>query len=54
MLDTKVGKLPAIVDTGAQFLCVRSDVAEYLSLTGDHCSFMPCSVICLLTDGKKG
>ena len=54
MLDPKVGNVPAIVDTGAQFLCVRSDVAEYLYLNGEHCSFMPCSVTCLLTEGKMG
>jgi len=54
MLDPKVGKVPAIVEKGAQFLCIRSDVAEFLSLTGEHCSFMPCSVTCLLTDGNKG
>jgi len=30
MLDLKVGKMPALVDTCAQFSCVRSHVIEYL------------------------
>ena len=49
-----MGKVPAIVDMGVQFLCNRSDVVEYLYMTGEQCSFMPCSATCLLTDGKKG
>jgi len=30
MLELKLGNVLALVDTGAQFSCVRSDVAEYL------------------------
>jgi hypothetical protein len=36
MLQLKGGKWPALVDT-AQFFCVRSDVAEFLYLTGEPC-----------------
>ena len=43
-----------MVDTGAQFSCVRSDVIEYLHLTGEPCSFSMCYLNCLLADGTKG
>jgi hypothetical protein len=52
MLQVKKGKFPALLDTGAQFSCVRSDVAEFLFHSGEPCSFLTCSVPCLLTDGK--
>ena len=42
------------MDTGAQFSCIRSDVIEYLYLRGERCVFSPCSVTCLLADGRKG
>ena len=54
MLDLKLGKVPALVDTGAQFSCIGSDVTEYLYLRGEHCVFSLCSVMCLLADGRKG
>jgi len=38
-LSLKERNIPAIVDTGAQFSCVRSDVIEYLYLTGEPCIF---------------
>jgi hypothetical protein len=31
MLQLKVGKVPALVDTGAQFSCVRGNVAEFVA-----------------------
>jgi hypothetical protein len=49
----KAGKVPALVDTGAQFSCVRADVAEFLYLTGEACEFSLCSVCCVLTDGSR-
>ena len=48
-----MGKVPALVDTGAQFSCVRADVAESLYLTGEPCSFTACSVNCLLADDQR-
>ena len=54
LLNLKIGKIPALVDTGAQFSCIRSDVVEYLYLRGEGCVFSPCSMTCLLADGKKG
>ena len=54
MLSVKERKIPAIVDTGAQFSCIRSDVIEYLYLTGLPCSFLPCHLNCLLADGTRG
>ena len=50
-LSVKNRSLPAIVDTGAQFSCIRSDVIEYLYCRGVSCSFLPCHVACLLADG---
>ena len=48
-----MGKVPALVDTGAQFSCVRADVAESLYLNGEPCAFTACSVNCLLADGRR-
>jgi hypothetical protein len=53
MLELRVGKVPALVDTGAQFSCVRSDVAEYLYLRGEPCTFTLCRVTCSLADGRR-
>jgi hypothetical protein len=53
MLELQLGKVPALVDTGAQFSCVRSDMAEYLYLRGEPCSFTSSSVSCLLVDGSR-
>jgi hypothetical protein len=53
-LSVKERNLPAVVDTGAHFSCIRSDVIEYLHLTGEPCSFRPCHVSCLLADGTVG
>jgi len=52
-LKFKVGRVPALIDTGAQFSCVRSNVVIYLSLRGEDCTSLPCSVTCLLADGSK-
>ena len=43
----------ALVDTGAQFSCIRSDVIEYLYHRGERCVFSSCSIGCLLADGKR-
>jgi len=53
MLSLKVGKVPALVDTGNQFLCIRSDVIEYLYLANDPCKFCSCTVSCTLADGTR-
>ena len=53
MLSLKVGNVSALTDTGAQFSCVRLDVAEFLSRTGEPCKFLPCSVLCSLADGSR-
>ena len=52
-LQFKVGKVPALIDTGAQFSCVRANVAEFLYLMGEPCSFTSCSVECALADGQR-
>ena len=52
-LEFKVGKVPALTDIGAQFSCLRSDVAEFLFLMGEPCVFGSCAVTCALADGQK-
>jgi hypothetical protein len=52
-LSLRTGKFPALVYTGAQFWCLRSDVVEYLYTRGKRCTFSPCVFICLLADGTK-
>jgi len=53
ILRLKSGDVPALVDTGAQFSCVRSEVVEYLYHVGDPCPFKSCSVNCVLADGTR-
>ena len=52
-LKMKIGEIPTLMDTGAQFSCIRSDVIEYLYLRGERCMFSSCSMGCLLADGKR-
>jgi hypothetical protein len=52
-LELKVGKVPALIDTGAQFSCIRSDVAEFVNVREEPCVFTSCSVTCLLADGQR-
>ena len=52
VLDLKAGKIPALVDTGAQFSCVRLDVLEFLREKGENCNPVPCPLTCVLGDGK--
>jgi len=52
-LNFKVGRVPAFIDTDAQYSCVRSDVVDYTSLKGEDCTSLLCSVTCLLADGSK-
>jgi hypothetical protein len=52
-LQLKVGKVPALIDTGAQFSCLRSDVTEFLYLTGESCKFKSTSMTGLLADGRR-
>ena len=52
-LELKVGKVPALIDTGAQFSCVRADVAEFLFHMDEPCSFTQCAVVCALADGQR-
>jgi hypothetical protein len=45
--------VPALVDTDAQFSCIRVDIAEFLFLMGEPSTFAACSVSCVLADGKQ-
>jgi hypothetical protein len=53
MLEFKTGKVPTLIDTGAQFSCIRSDVAKFLQQRGEPCRFVSCSVACLLANGQR-
>jgi len=52
-LELKVGKVTALIDTGAQFSCIRSDVAEFLKLREEPFVVTSCCVTCLLADGQR-
>ena len=39
VLEMKTGKVPALVDTGAQFSRIRADVTEFLFLMGEPSKF---------------
>ena len=53
MLSLKVGQVPALIDTVAQFSCVRSDVIEYLYLANGSCKFSSFSVSCTSADWTR-
>jgi hypothetical protein len=52
-LELKAGKVPALLDTDAQFSCMRSDVLRYLNQRREDFTHLPCSLTCLLGDAKK-
>jgi hypothetical protein len=52
-LQMHIGNVPALVDIGTQFSCIRSDLAEFAYLMGELCLFKLCSVTCSLADGRK-
>ena len=52
-LGLRTEKFPALVDTGAQFTCLRSDVVEYLYMRGESCTLFHCVFLFLLADGTK-
>jgi hypothetical protein len=52
-LKLKLGELPALIDTGAQFSCIRSDVVEYLYMRGESSVFTSCSVTYVLADVRR-
>jgi hypothetical protein len=49
----QIGKVLALVDTGAQFSCIRADPADFARLMGGPGRFKACSVICSLADGRE-
>jgi len=53
MVRLKCGKIPALLDTGAQSSCIRSDIAEFLHLAGETCVFKPCSISYVLANGTQ-
>jgi len=53
LIQLKSGKVPALVDTGAQVSCIRAVVVEFLRLIGEPCAFGQCSVGCILADGTR-
>lgn len=53
ILELKTGKVPALVDNGAQLSCIRSDIAEFLYLREKTCAFSSCSLSYLLVDRQQ-
>jgi hypothetical protein len=53
MLELKIGGVPVLVDTGAQFSCIQYNVAEFLYLREEPCVSSSCSVMCMLADGQR-
>lgn len=52
-LELRVGKVPALLDTSAQFSCIRANVTEFLYLMGEPSTFAACSARCALADGQR-
>jgi hypothetical protein len=52
-LEFRTGKVLALVDTGAQFSCIRAGLAEFLFLMGESSTFSACSLSCVLADGQR-
>jgi hypothetical protein len=52
MVEFRTGKVPALVDTGAQFSGIRPDVVEFLRRNGEPCITSSCAVTCELADGR--
>jgi hypothetical protein len=44
--------IPALVDTGSQFSCVRLDVLECLKCSDIYCKSLPCDLSCILANGS--
>jgi hypothetical protein len=53
IVRVSVGEVPALIDTGAQFLCVRKDVIEFLREKGETCKVTSCAVTCELADESR-
>jgi len=53
MVGLKRGKIPALLDTGAQSSCIRSDIAEFLLLAGETRVFKTCSINYVLANGTQ-
>ena len=49
----KAGNVPVLLYTGAQFYFIRSYVLKYLHQRVEDSTLLPCSLTCLLADGKK-
>jgi len=52
-VNLRVGEVPALIDTGAQFSCIRAEVLEFLFSHGEPCKFRRCSVSYTLADGTR-
>jgi len=52
-VNLRVGEVPALIDTGAQFSCIRAEVLEFLFSRGEPCKFRRCSVSCTLADRTR-
>ena len=53
MVGLKRGKIPALLDTGAQSSCIRSDIAEFLRLAGETRVFVRLITFWLMVPSVK-
>jgi hypothetical protein len=53
MAEFKVGRIPTLVDTGAQFSCIREDVVEHFRRKGYPDKVVSCRMTCVMADGKR-
>jgi hypothetical protein len=53
MAEFQVGKIPTLVDTGAQFSCIREDVVEHFRRKGYPHKVSSCRMMCIMADGNR-
>jgi hypothetical protein len=51
-LRLNTGTLSALVDTGAQFSCLRADIVDRLRKQGEPCRQISCDDVCVMADGR--
>jgi hypothetical protein len=53
MAEFQFGIIPTLVDTGAQFSCIREDVVEHFRRKGYPHEFSSCRMMCITADGIR-
>jgi hypothetical protein len=53
MAEFQVGKISTLVDTVAQFSCIREDVVEHFRRKGYPHKVSSCRMMCIMADGNR-